>query len=89
MVRSIQSLLWKLAQAGVLIALFTGSSSAQMPAINLAPTDRQLTPEEVEKRRTVDDSYKSAIKKIPDQKHIDDPWGNLRSNTPASPKTKQ
>ena len=89
MVYSIQNLLWKLAQAGALIALFTGAAAAQLPSVNLAPADRQLTPAEVQKRQAIEDSYKSAIKKIPDQKPVDDPWGNLRSNTQASPKTKK
>jgi len=58
---SIQSLRWKLTQAGALIALFTGAASAQLPAVNLAPADRQLTPAEVMKRQAMEDSYKSAI----------------------------
>jgi len=89
MAHSLQSTLWKLAQSGALIALFTGAASAQIPGVNLAPQDRQLTKEEAEKRQATEDAYKSALKKIPDQKPANDPWGNVRSNTPTSSKPKQ
>jgi hypothetical protein len=89
MVYSIQNLLWKLAQAWVLIALLTGTSFAQMPSVNLAPEDHPLSTEEIEKRKAIEDAYKSALKKIPDQKKSVDPWGNIRPDQPASPKTKQ
>ena len=89
MVYSIQNLLWKLAQAWVLIALLTGTSFAQMPSVNLAPEDHPLSTEEIDKRKATEDAYKSALKKIPDQKKSVDPWGNIRPDQPASSKTKQ
>jgi hypothetical protein len=33
-------------------------------------------------------AYKAAIGKIPDQKSTVDPWGNVRSSTPAQPTKK-
>jgi hypothetical protein len=48
---------------------------------------RQLTPEERERRKQIDNDYKAATSKIPDQK-ANDPWAAIRPapSTP-SPKT--
>jgi hypothetical protein len=68
--------------ASATIVALTGTASAQfMPGINLAPDSRLLTPEEQEKRKAVDDAYKSAIAKVPDKKKSADPWGDVRSTT--------
>ena len=70
------------------IALLSATASAQqMPALSLHPDERPLTPEEREKRKAVDDAYRSTMQKLPDKKQADDPWGNLRS--PATPPSKQ
>ena len=86
-----KDILRKIAHAGSIIALLTGVASAQIktPGINLAPQDRQLTPEEKEKQKAIEDAYKSAIGKIPDKKTPVDPWGAVRSNPSPSPKPKQ
>ena len=85
-----KDMLGKIVRAGAIIALLTGAASAQipMPGINLSP-DRQMTPEEKEKQKAVEDAYKSAIGKIPDKKTPVDPWGTVRSNPLPSPKPKQ
>jgi hypothetical protein len=59
---------------------------AQMPPINMAPQDKQLTSEEIEKQKEIDRAYKEAIKKLPDQQRSNDPWGNIRSVDPSAPK---
>jgi hypothetical protein len=84
-VRLIKDMLRKIVHAGAIIALLTGAASAQMPmpGINLSP-DRQMTPEEKEKQRVIENAYKSAIEKIPDKKPPTDPWGAVRSTTPSS-----
>ena len=43
---------------------------------------RPLTQEEVDKQRALDNAYKAATNKIPDQKS-NDPWGNVRSAAPT------
>ena len=85
-----KDILRKIAHAGSIIALLTGAASAQIktPGINLAPQDRQLTPEEKEKQKAIEDAYKRAIEKIPEKK-AGDPWGAVRSNPSPSPKPKQ
>jgi hypothetical protein len=68
----------------------TANASAQgMPPINLlgAQQKRPLTPEEQERQKEIDDNYKAAAKKIPDQKGSD-PWGDVRA-TPAVPAPKK
>jgi hypothetical protein len=80
-----KDILGKIVHAGAIIALLTGAASAQMPmpGINLSP-DRQMTPEEKEKQKVIENAYKSAIEKIPDKKPPADPWGAVRSTTPSS-----
>jgi len=71
------------------LALMTANASAQsLPPINLLQLQRDqkhLTPEEQE----LDDAYKAATKKIPDQR-AHDPWADVReTSTVADPKKKQ
>jgi hypothetical protein len=71
--------------AGVIaMSLTTNAALAQisMPALRL-DNDRPLTKEEQEKRKEVDDAYKSAINKLP-EKPPADPWGDMRSSAPNS-----
>ena len=75
--------------AGVLLALMTTYASAQgMPPISLRGNERTLTPEERERQKQIDDDYKAANKKVPDQK-AKDPWADVRSGPTTDPKKKQ
>ena len=79
--------LGKLIGAAAVLALLTGTASAQlpMPSITLNPDgSRPVSPEEKEKRQAVDDKYKATMQSIPDKKAPADPWGNIRS-TPTTP----
>ena len=80
-----KDILGKIVRTGAIIALLTGAASSQMPmpGINLSP-DRQMTPEEKEKQKVIENANKSAIEKIPDKKPPADPWGAVRSTTPSS-----
>lgn len=72
-----------------IIVVLPGIAFAQqlMPGLSLHPDKPPLTSEEQEKRKAVDEAYKSAIKKLPDKKKTaDDPWENIRSTTTTSPK---
>ena len=67
-----------------MLALMTEYASAQgMPPISLRPNERTLTPEERERQKQIDDDYKAASKKVPDQK-ANDPWAIVRP-TPTGP----
>ena len=75
------------------LALMTADASAQsLPPINLLQLQREqkhLTPEEQEQQKKLDDSYKAATKKIPDQ-NANDPWADVRqAPTVPAPKKKQ
>jgi hypothetical protein len=75
------------------LALMTANASAQsLPPINLLQLQQpqnHLTPEEQEQRDKLDDAYKAATKKIPDQK-VHDPWADAReTSTVPDPKKKQ
>jgi hypothetical protein len=68
-----------------------GGSGAPMPKINLLERDQKspLTPEEQERQNKLDDDYKAATNKIPNQK-ANDPWADVRPTpTAPAPKKKQ
>jgi len=72
------------------LVLLTGSASAQMsPELSL-PTQKpqkQLTPEQQKYQQELDENYKAANKKIPDQKP-NDPWAGIRQG-PTVPLSKK
>ena len=75
------------------LALMTANASAQsLPPINLLQLQqpqKHLTPEEQEQQDKLDDAYKAATKKIPDQK-AHDPWASAReTSTVPDPKKKE
>jgi hypothetical protein len=76
----------------VVFAVPAASASAQMSPELSFPTQKQqkqLTPEQQQYQKQLDESYKATNKKIPDQKPSD-PWAAMRSAPSASaPKTKQ
>jgi hypothetical protein len=39
--------------------------------------EKEVTPEQLEKRRKTEEAYRATIKNIPDAKPVD-PWGNMR-----------
>ena len=81
---------------GAAVALAAGPAAAQMqtPNINLLSDLPSKTPEEREQDALKDKAYRESLKKIPDAKASNDPWGNVRSTeapkaaAPAKPKTK-
>jgi hypothetical protein len=81
---------------GAAVALLAGPAAAQMqtPNINLMPETQSKSPEEKEADAIKDKAYRESLKKIPDAKASNDPWGTVRSTeapkaaSPAKPKTK-
>ncbi len=81
---------------GATIVLLAGPAAAQMqtPNINLMPELQSKTPEEKEQDAIKDKAYRESLRKIPDAKASNDPWGTVRSTdapkaaAPAKPKTK-
>jgi hypothetical protein len=83
--------------AAAAIALLAGPAHAQMqtPNINLMPELQSKSPEEKEQEAIKEKAYKESLKKIPDAKTSNDPWGGVRSAdtpkaaaSPAKPKAK-
>lgn len=78
---------------GAAMAL-AGPAIAQTPNINLIQETPSKTPEEKEAEALKDKAYRESLRKIPDSKAANDPWGNVRSSeapkaaNPAKPKTK-
>jgi hypothetical protein len=81
----------KLIPLAAALVVLTGSAYAQspiMPKMSLGEKDkRPLTPEEQERQKKLDEAYKAATNKIPDQK-ANDPWASVRP-TPAVPAPKK
>ena len=79
---------------GAAVALVAGPAAAQTqtPNINLLPEFQSKTPEEKEQDALKDKAYWESLRKIPDAKASNDPWGAVRSTeapkTPAKPKAK-
>jgi hypothetical protein len=87
----------RLLGAAAVIALLTGPAYAQVPNVNLIPEIASKTPEEKEAEAERDKKYRDSLRKIPDAKVSNDPWGTVRSadtpkdasKTPAAkPRTK-
>lgn len=90
----------KVFRLAAVIALLAGPAYAQqMPNINLIPETKSLTPEEKEQEDAQQKAYRDSLKKIPDAKASNDPWGTVRNTDtpktsaaktplPAKPKTK-
>ena len=82
-------------RAALLAAVFAAlaaPASAQAPNINLMPELQSKTPEEKEAEAIRDKAYRESLKKIPDAKVSNDPWGSVRTEpakpAAAKPKTK-
>jgi hypothetical protein len=71
--------------AAVLLVL-AGPAYAQMttPNINLLADQPSKTPDQIEQEQARDKAYKESLKKIPDAKTSNDPWGSVRSDAPKS-----
>jgi hypothetical protein len=85
-------------RAAALVALLAGFSApayAQMqtPSMNLMPELQSKTPEEKEADAIKEKAYRDSLRKIPDAKASNDPWGSVRAAeppkaAPAKAKTK-
>lgn len=78
----------KIFRTAALIALLAGltpPAHAQTPNINLMPETASKTPEEKEADAIREKAYRESLRKIPDAKASNDPWGTVRSTEPARP----
>jgi len=69
----------RIALATFAVALLIGPAAAQIGGMNLLDNDRKKSQEEIDKEKAIDEAYKSAMKKVPDQKKAtNDPWADVR-----------
>jgi hypothetical protein len=54
------------------------------PHINLLSDLPSKTPDQIEAEQERDKKYKDSLKKIPDAKASNDPWGSVRSDAPKT-----
>jgi len=73
-------------RAAAVLVLLAGPAYAQMqtPSINLLADQPSKTPDQIEQEQARDKAYKESLKKIPDAKTSNDPWGSVRSDAPKS-----
>ena len=57
----------------------------QTPNINLLPEFQSKTPEEKEADAVKEKAYRESLRKIPDAKTSNDPWGTVRTAEPPKP----
>ncbi|RXG97853.1 hypothetical protein [Bradyrhizobium zhanjiangense] len=79
----------KLFRLAAVLAVLAGPAYAQMPNLNLLQEGPGKTPEEKAADAEREKAYKETLKKIPDSKASNDPWGGMRSDPPkqsAAPK---
>ncbi len=83
-------MLLMLLPAAAIAVLLSGPAAAQfpMPSVSLQPQQRKLTPEELEKKKAIDQAYRAANGKIPEKK-VDDPWADVRAAPTTASKKKQ
>jgi hypothetical protein len=83
--KTLRVLLPAAAIAAMPVATAYAQMAPIMPKFSLGADQRKLSPEEQAKKQQLDDAYKAATNKIPDQRS-NDPWADVRQ-TPA-PKNK-
>ncbi len=75
----------KILRAAVIFALFATPALAQSPNVNLMPELPSKTPEQIEQEKKLQQQYRDSLRKIPDAKASNDPWGSVRgADAPAS-----
>ena len=79
--------IFRAAALAALLAGFSAPASAQMqsPNINLLPDFQSKTPEEKEADAVKEKAYRESLRKIPDAKVSNDPWGTVRTAEPPKP----
>jgi hypothetical protein len=71
--------------AAVFALLAAPAYAQQMPKMNLMPELESKTPEQKAADEERDKAYRESLKKIPDPKVSNDPWGTVRSDAPKAP----
>jgi hypothetical protein len=81
-VAAMTALIGTMALAGPARAQMGGGGDG--PHINLLSDTPSKTPDEIEADQEKQKAYKDSLKKIPDAKASNDPWGAVRSDAPKT-----
>jgi hypothetical protein len=68
-------------------AQISGGGS-ETPHVNFLSDLPSKTPDQIEAEQERDRKYRDSLKKIPDAKASNDPWGGVRSDAPKAATTK-
>jgi hypothetical protein len=74
--------------AAVLAVLASPAFAQESPHINLLADSPSKTDDEKAADAARDRAYKETLKKIPDAKASNDPWGGMRADPPKQPAPK-
>ena len=69
------------------IMLLASPAIAQIPKLNLLQDKPGKTQDELDAEAAQQKAYRDSLKKIPDAKQPNDPWGSVRTDTPAPAKS--
>ncbi|MFC0241543.1 hypothetical protein [Rhodopseudomonas telluris] len=81
----------KVLRGAAVLVLLMGPAVAvaqEAPHVNLVPEIQHKSPEEKAQDAIREKAYRESLRKIPDAKAPNDPWGDVRSNEAASAKPK-
>ena len=70
----------------VVWAALAGPARAQAPSLNLLADTPSKTQDQVEQERARDKAYRESLRKIPDAKASNDPWGGVRNSETTTTK---
>ena len=73
----------KLLRVAAVMTLMIGPAYAQTPTINLLADAPSKTPDEIEADQAREKAYQDTLRKIPNAKVSNDPWGGVRSSDAA------
>jgi hypothetical protein len=85
---NLEEIRMRIFRAAALVALLAGfwvPALAQTPNINLMPELQSKSPEEKEADAQREKAYRESLRKIPDAKTSNDPWGTVRAAEPPKP----
>ena len=59
-------------------------AQGEAPHVNLLSEQPSKTPDQIEADQAKEKAYKESLRKIPDAKVSNDPWGSVRSDAPKA-----
>jgi hypothetical protein len=87
-VAAMTALIGLMASAVPASAQMGAGGGADGPHVNLLSDLPSKTPDQIEAEQERDRKYKDSLRKIPDAKASNDPWGSVRSDAPKTATTK-